>query len=306
MPVHNGGEHLREAVESILCQSHAELELLVIDDGSTDGTAAYLDGLEDPRVRVLHQPNRGLVATLNLGLAEASHELVARMDADDVSAPDRLERQVRFLTDHPEVAAVGCCYGMMTEDGRAVGTVHVAGCWRYLQRQLYFRNVLPHGAMMLRRSAVLAAGGYRDVGPAEDYDLWLRLATRHELGNVPDILFSYRVTTGGVSVQAGAAQRTAMKEVRQRHHATAPFRSPGPWRVAREGRRHVREYASRCDTAAQDYVFDHLGLCVLTARRRQWRSSISLALGVGLLLLRHPAGLRGLRQLAGPAQGTPR
>src|SRR5262245_4807279 len=109
MPVYNGAPFLRAAIDSVLRQSWSDFELLIIDDGSTDGSAAIADGYAaaPPRVRVARVPHRGLVAALNRGLETIDTELIARADADDVSRPDRLSRQVAYLDAHPHIGACG-------------------------------------------------------------------------------------------------------------------------------------------------------------------------------------------------------
>ena len=298
LPVHNGGRFLLPAVASVLAQTHQDLELLVIDDGSSDGAVDAVARMADPRVRVLRQENRGLVATLNRGLAEARHELVARMDADDLCHPDRLLIQVSYLTAHPDVAAVGCCYEVVDEHDQNVTYVHAAASGSYQRRRLYFRNVLPHAGMTFRRDVVLRSGGYRDVGPAEDYDLWIRLASTGTVAALPDRLLRYRETPTGISMRATARQREAHRLVRDRLNADRPLSAVG-WRtVLREGLDHVGSYGASCPGAARTYAFDHAWLAVLSARRRDLRTAAELALGVIAFVLRRPAGAGGLVEVA--------
>lgn len=298
MAVYNGGEHLPAAVGSILTQTFNDFELLVVDDGSTDGSSEFLRRLDDRRVRVIRQENQGLVAALNRGLAETRTELVARMDADDVSAPTRLERQVRFLDENPRVAAVGCCYEVIDESGRVQDVVHVAAEPGYLHRRLYFRNTFAHASMMFRLSAVLEAGKYRDVGPVEDYDLWIRLAARDDLAGLPDTLFAYRLTRGGVSVSAVQRQRDCHATVRDQFHRARPMVSLSAWAVFAEGRTHRRKYSGTCSRPLAEYVFDHAWLALLAAKRGRLHHATQLALGIAMLLLRHPATTRGLPTVA--------
>jgi glycosyltransferase involved in cell wall biosynthesis len=202
MSVYNGERFLEEAVESILDQSLAELELIVIDDGSTDGTAEILStyATSDPRVVVRAQPNEGRAAALNRGLGLARAPLVARLDADDVALPGRLERQRRFLAEHERVAVVGGAVTFIDDEGRPFGD------WRYpltdveIRRAFDTSTPLVHPAVMMRADAVKAVGGYRPVfEESEDVDLWLRLAAAHELANVPELVLRYRVHDGQAS-----------------------------------------------------------------------------------------------------------
>jgi glycosyltransferase involved in cell wall biosynthesis len=294
LTVFNGGPHLKAAVASVLSQTHPRFELLVVDDGSTDGSGEWLAALDDPRIRVVRQANKGLVAALNRGLEEARTELVARMDADDLSAPVRLEQQARYLLRHPDVAAVGCCYEVVEADGSPAEVVHVAGSSPYLRRRLYFRNTFAHASMMFRRSAALEVGGYRDVGPAEDYDLWVRLSARHELAALPDVLFTYRRTTTGISASQRERQLESLARVRASLRQDRPLAVPSARQLRAEGEEHARRYGADCGGALRTYVFDHAWLAIHAARERDVCVAARLGAAVALLVLRHPAAWRGL------------
>src|SRR5207237_7493623 len=123
LPVWNGEAFLEQAMESILRQTLSSFELIVIDDGSTDRTAAIADEFasRDDRVRVLRRPHEGLSATLNAGIAAARGEYVARMDADDISVPDRLQKQVAYLDAHPGSVALGTWIEVLAEETRHIG-----------------------------------------------------------------------------------------------------------------------------------------------------------------------------------------
>jgi hypothetical protein len=304
MPVYNAGRHLAEAVESILHQSHEDFELLAIDDGSTDDSGAYLDSVDDPRVRVIHQENRGLTGALNVGIAAATHELVARMDQDDFSYPERLRLQAAALVERPTLAAIACCHDVMDESGRHIGVVHVPAEPAYLARQLHFRNVLPHGGMMFRKSAVVAAGGYRDVGPAEDYDLWSRLAVSESIGSLPQQLIRYRVTATGMSQTGTDKQRAALQRIRADLHSQRPLLVPSPARLVRDGL-HITQAQQQCPDLAASYLFDHTGLAVQLARSGRVADAARLLAGVCLFALRLPRALKGLLLFGHRRSGPP-
>jgi glycosyltransferase involved in cell wall biosynthesis len=200
LPVRNGERDLREAIESVLAQTFRDFELVVVDDGSTDESADLVGTIHDERVRLVRQKPLGLVEALRRGLAEARGELVARMDADDVSLPTRLERQVEVLRRDSRLGLVGCGFEAIDEDGRIVGSWLLPTEDDALRRRLLLRNPFAHGSVVYRREAVERAGGYRsDYGANEDYDLWRRVARDWRLGSVPEILYRYREHAGAVT-----------------------------------------------------------------------------------------------------------
>jgi glycosyltransferase involved in cell wall biosynthesis len=204
LPVYNGVATLRQAIESILGQDSPDFELLVIDDRSTDGSAdlAASFAKRDQRVRlVVHERNAGLASTLNEGLALAQGDLVARMDQDDESLPQRLRVQHAFMNDHPSIAVAGSYVLHMGASPRFDRVVELPHTPQDIASRLLQENCLYHPAVMMRRDAVLELGGNRYAFQnAEDYDLWLRLAREHDLGNVPEPLLRYRFSVGGMTL----------------------------------------------------------------------------------------------------------
>jgi glycosyltransferase involved in cell wall biosynthesis len=211
MSVYNAGEHLTAAIESVLAQSHGDFEFLIVNDGSSDGSGAVIDGYaaSDGRIRAIHQDNRGLVASLNRMLAEARAPLIARMDADDISLPERFARQLAFLAERPDHGVVGCWATCIDEDGTARGahcpaqpTSHEA-----LVGQLEAGPHLCHPSVIMRRDVVLGVGGYRPAFEhCEDYDLWLRLSQQTRLCSMPERLIVYRHSEHQVSSRHVLAQ----------------------------------------------------------------------------------------------------
>lgn len=186
IPVYNGEAYLAEAIESVLGQTLHELELVVVDDGSQDGTHTILDRFAraDPRVRiVLNERNLGISGARNRGWQVAEARYVAVLDADDVALPDRLSRQAEFLDAHPSVAAVGGSAIAIDATGRRMSTRRFPTKPRVIHETLMRHNCLGHSAMTMRRSALECVGGYR-LRTTVDYDLWLRLSERFELANL--------------------------------------------------------------------------------------------------------------------------
>lgn len=208
LPVRDGAPFLREALESVLAQTLADFELVVVDDGSEDETPAILDEIGDARVHVLRQERLGLVAALNRAVAEARAPLLARMDADDVALPERLDRQVAYLDARPRVALV--VVGVETIGGETA--IVLPDDDAALRRRLLLRNPFAHGAVAVRAEAVERAGGYRaDYGANEDYDLWRRIARDWKLGAVPEILYRYREHPDAVT-RSRVEERVASRE----------------------------------------------------------------------------------------------
>lgn len=214
MAVRNGQETVGEAVDSILAQTFTDFEFVIIDDGSTDGTAAVLSSFDDLRLTILANGRHlGLPRTLNRGLAMTGSEYVARQDADDRSAPHRLARQVEVMDARPEVAVVGAWYRKIDLEGTVIALEKLPTDALNLRWHLLFYTPFVHTAAVLRRSVLDLVGGYDEsLGYAEDYDLWCRIARRFELANVGDYLVDYRVSptsmtsTYGMSVVREPAQ----------------------------------------------------------------------------------------------------
>jgi hypothetical protein len=209
IPAHNAGTFLREAVDSILAQSFTDFECLVIDDGSTDGAVDALRAIPDPRLRIECNPrNLGLIATLNRGLELARAPLLARMDADDVALPQRLDRQVEAFAAEPRLALLGTWATLIDPLGRSAGLTRTPTEHHAIVRAILRNNAFIHPSVMARNAVLRALGGYpADALHAEDYALWLRVTARHQVGNLPEPLMRYRIHPGQVSQRQLAAQR---------------------------------------------------------------------------------------------------
>jgi glycosyltransferase involved in cell wall biosynthesis len=203
MPVHNAQRYLEEALDSVLAQSFGDFELLVVDDGSTDGSLAVLRryAARDHRVRLTSRARTGYLVALNQMLGEARGELAARMDADDVALPGRFARQVAFLDDHPDVVCVGGAFRMIDAEGRLLTTIFPPEADAEIQDlALQGYCSINHPSTMFRREAAVAAGGYRpEMMPAEDLDLWLRLGDSARLANLAEPVLMYRQHDKSVS-----------------------------------------------------------------------------------------------------------
>ena len=201
MPCYNAASTLDEAVVSILDQTFTDLELIAVDDGSTDDTLRRLQSWaqQDRRVVVLPRSHGGLVDALQAGLSACRAPLVARMDADDRSSTDRLGRQFAALEAHPEVAVVGCLVeGSPSQDVRQGLQMYIE--WlnglvtpEAIAREIFVESPLAHPSVVMRRSWLERVGGYQDRGWPEDYDLWLRLhLAGARFAKVPEVLLGWR------------------------------------------------------------------------------------------------------------------
>jgi glycosyltransferase involved in cell wall biosynthesis len=192
MPVYNGERFLREAISSILLQTFQDFELLIIDDGSTDRSVEIIYSFDDPRIRLyFNEKNLGISETLNKGIMLASAELIARMDADDISDPFRLEKQYNYMLEHPECALLSTWARAISEDGRFVRIEPYRG--EYYYYNLTFECWIYHPTVMFRKAPVVEVGMY--IMPfSEDYDLFWRLSTRFEIGNIAQPLVNYRLS----------------------------------------------------------------------------------------------------------------
>jgi glycosyltransferase involved in cell wall biosynthesis len=221
MSVHDNAATVSAAIESILAQTFGDFEFLIVDDGSRDGSGAIIDrfAAADARVRAIHQPNAGLIASLNRLVAEARGDLIARMDGDDIALPERFARQVAFLDAHPDHGVVGTNTHEIDEADRVTECTDFHplthdGVLAALERG----SPMAHSSVMMRTDVVRRAGGYRAAyRHCEDYDLWLRLSTQTRLANLPDRLLLYRRSTSQVSVRHVVEQQTGAEIARIAH-----------------------------------------------------------------------------------------
>ena len=191
LPVYNCADYLQAAVESIIDQTLKSWRLIIVNDGSTDGSAEYLDSLTDPRVTVLHQENKGLSFSLNRGLEHSKTEFIARMDGDDFAYPERLEKQLAFMEANPEVGLLGTQIqrvGMKRADsGSALPTTHD----EIFATLMNGGHGICHPTIMCRRSIFDQIGGYKS-GLGEEWDIFLRFGEISKLANLNDCLLKYR------------------------------------------------------------------------------------------------------------------
>jgi glycosyltransferase involved in cell wall biosynthesis len=226
MPVRNAERYLPAAIESILGQTLGDLELIAIDDGSTDGSWKILQhyAQRDPRVVTWTRENRGIYTTRNEALSRSRGDFIAVMDSDDIALPERLEKQVEYLRAHPDCVALGARVLMIDPEGEPLCE------WFFCETHQEIEDAhmqgrsgaIPNPVCTMRRSAMMAVGGYRQsFNVSEDYDLFLRLAEAGgQLANLPLILGKYRQHLSSVSYTTNEKQRkaaeTALRDARRR------------------------------------------------------------------------------------------
>ena len=202
LPVYNGAAYLREAIESVLSQTFESFELIVINDGSKDESASIIEAYDDPRIRYLYQENRGLAATLNRAIELSRGEFIARQDQDDVSLPERLEKQVAFLRAHPECGMVGSWAEIWEGKTRTQRMHRHPAESAALKFELLFDNPFVHSSMLIRKEVFDRVGLYatdKSRQPPEDYELWSRVARSFQVANIPEPLLIYREMPGSMS-----------------------------------------------------------------------------------------------------------
>lgn len=204
LPVYNGAPFLAASIDSVLSQTYEDFELLILNDGSTDGSAAIAKSYSDERIRYFEHPNMGLPATLNKGARAARGEFLFRQDQDDLSYPDRFAFQVAYLDEHQDVAVLGTWARIFVDGVSAAAyryhrhpTTYVAVAFSSI-----FDSAFVHSSVAMRRSAFEAVGGYScDVlrQPPEDFELWSRMCRRYKVANIAKVLVDYREVTSSMS-----------------------------------------------------------------------------------------------------------
>lgn len=202
IPCYNAEKYLRESVESIMNQSYVNLEIICIDDCSTDDTLAILEKLasKDARVKVLHNSkNMKIASSLNRGLEYSTGEYIARMDADDIALPDRIEKQVNYLEKNKETDICGTWCEKIDSEGKHIGKIIYPLLHNDLKVMLLFNSCFAHPTIMFRRAIYLSVGGYKDIMPVEDLEYWIRIVKSKRLANIPEILLKYRIHGNNVT-----------------------------------------------------------------------------------------------------------
>lgn len=215
MPVYNGELYVREAINSLLRQTFADFELIIINDGSTDLSAEIIKSFKDERIVVINnEKNVGLSTVRNRGLEIARSEFIAFMDCDDISLPERLEFELDFLEKHQDFGLVGSFARLIDKNNVPTGVA-----WKEFvtiekfQPRILFGNMFVTSSVMLRKTALPKTKFSDGFAPAEDYELWGRIMKNWKGWNIPKILINYRTHSSGTSVTKKAEQQKSINRI---------------------------------------------------------------------------------------------
>jgi glycosyltransferase involved in cell wall biosynthesis len=304
MAVYDGARYLRAAVESILEQSLADLEFVIVDDGSTDETPQILASYKDPRlVRVVNSQNVGLTRSLNRAIQASSGHYLARQDADDWSQPERLAQQVAYLEAHADIGLLGTASRWIDDTGAVLHEWCPETDPVRIQKTLLHSIPFLHGTFLFRRACLADLGmGYDESMPvAQDCDLLLRLSERWEVSNLPEILYVHRQHAATVTARRSADQQLCLARAQR---AAMARRLRYGWTRLGLSRHPTPAWVSTSDRhwLAQRYVW-----WSVSARRSRNAAAVPLLLIAVLLDPSAPAlrpyvhtVLMGKRREAGP------
>ncbi len=226
VPTHNYAPYLTEAIESVLSQDYSRLEIIVIDDGSTDDTPAIVESLREPRVVYSYQESRGPGSARNRGTEMARGELIAFLDADDAWLPGKISAQIARFRAHPELGLVGSWGFDCDSWNRPTGlrkTPSIVAAMSF--ERLLVRNFIVPSGVMVRKRCLVEVGGFNDHRHGEDWDLWLRIARRFPIGFVQEPLFKRRTHAGALSFEIGDRLLASYRAIGETHlvHAQPPW-----------------------------------------------------------------------------------
>jgi len=219
IPFYNSEAYLEAAIDSVLRQTFTDLEVLLVDDGSTDASRAIVQGYDDPRIRMIsNDKNQGVVYSRNKGVQEAKAPLVAVLDADDIAVPDRIASQYAYMNSHPQLMMVGGHAEVINAEGKPTGEYYkMPTGTAAVPIELLFRNVFVNSTVVFRKQAVQTIGGYEGWAYAEDYRLAFRLAERFPVDNLDKVLVQYRLHDQNISKTSELIKKGEEELVRYMH-----------------------------------------------------------------------------------------
>ncbi len=226
IPCFNAERFLEKAVQSVMQQTYSNLEIIIVNDCSTDNCASIIEQLQkkDDRIIVLNNiENLGISKTLNKAIENSTGKYIARMDADDICFPDRIKKQVDFLEQNPGIAICGGSFIKINEDGNKTGEVKFPRGNDNLKAELLFYCPFAHPTMMMRKQVLKDVGLYKDMAPAEDYEMWLNIAEKFNVDNLPDYLIYYRMHGNSISANRGDKLINKLQKITRMHLQSSGF-----------------------------------------------------------------------------------
>ena len=220
--VYNGEKYIEKSFLSILNQTFDEFEFIIVDDGSSDNTLEKIRNINDPRMRIIRQDNQGQTNALIRGIEQAQGELIARFDQDDLSLPNRLMSQVKFMDTHPNAVLCGSRFKELYKDKLIPQRVKFTQTNTEIKKVISYFNPFAHSAVMFRREAYLKTGGYdKSFAIAMDYDLWVRLMEVGEVHNIDEVLTIVRMHDGSTSIKKSKLK--TLEGIKIRYYAYSKF-----------------------------------------------------------------------------------
>jgi glycosyltransferase involved in cell wall biosynthesis len=255
LPYHNAENTLRDCLDSIRAQTFHNYEIIAVDDASTDGSTGLLSGCDDNRLKIIRNQGRGLVPALNLGLSQCTAPLVARMDADDIMHPERIEKQWCYMRSNQNVAVLATQAENFPRERIREGFREYMR-WQnsvtsheQISRQIYIESPFVHPTVMYRRDTIIAAGGYHDGMFPEDYELWLRLFHGgHLMEKLPEVLLKWRESDTRLSRVSPNCSRESFDRLRADYlsrDGRIQGRSIAYWGAGRRTRQRVKHLMDR-------------------------------------------------------------
>lgn len=288
MPIYNGDKFLTEAIESVLCQTFTNFEFIIIEDGSTDRTFQTLKKIDDERVRIIRHPkNHGLVSSLNEGVSQAKGKFIARMDADDISLPNRFKIQLSYLKKYSEVGVIGCCYGIINAQKEILEIIPVPLTNLTIKLTLAFLSPFAHGSVMGRKEVFRQYSYQEKYRTVEDYALWLRLYQGTQFYNAPECLYLWRTSNQNTTSNYKQLMIRKSKALQKQYDLTfLEFRDKNlSWNVILNLGSLYKKYKTRIHGVTYDVNLDRLGFRLgLDLSWRLFRSK-SIFKAIWLLLL---------------------
>jgi len=212
MSVYNGEKYLKEAIDSILNQTFKDFEFIIVNDGSTDKSLEIIQSYNDERIKIIDQKNTGLAKALNNGIKIAQGKYIARMDADDISMPNRLKIQYNFMEEHPGCAAVGSNAEVIDMDGNYVLTSNLTLDWNLIKNNLPATPFF-HSSTMYKKNSFKEVGGYPEIYRIEDVVFFNKLAKIGELLNIPDVLIKYRLVPTAITTKSSKTDSKIIEKI---------------------------------------------------------------------------------------------